>query len=478
MSQLDSLRLAVSQSPDNVPLLLLYGQACLEESAKPDDNDPASLAEAERSFQRVLELDARQREARLGIARILFGRGKVDEAAVRAESLLRENLKFAPAHLFLSRLYLSENDRQKAAEHYEEAVAADGSVSDRGLEKQLGRELRGGEGRRAVAGSNSSSQENSHKSSDLSEDEPTDDFDLPFDENLPAEYPPPFPPREPIKSQVLFQHVGGYEGVKDTLRLRMLHPLQRPDLCRSFGRKTGGSVLLYGPPGTGKSLMAEAIAGESRANYLSVGIHEIVDPYFGPLERNLHQLFDYARTNTPAVVFLDHLETLGSQRHHPGQIRTLSATLLDETDFSIPGNEGLIVVASTDSPWLIDPSLLRPGRFGRPLYMGPPSAEERMAIIAICAAQRPVADLDVAALVAATQGFTGAEIEEVFEIAGDACIREAVLTGNLGATTTEALVAASQTIVPGFKIWLRQAREHREHLAPFPELEALVAEDE
>jgi len=222
MSKIDSLRQAIRKAPNNLPLLLLHAHACL---------DDGQLDEAYSSLQEVLEQDKTHREARLGVARILFLNSKVSEAVVRAESLLKEDPSYAPAHMLLSRLFLQEKDRARAFSHYRQGMASDSSLSDLELEREFIREIR--ELRKAplrgvkIAKAEVESEEEdwngaasgSEGFGQADSENYQDDFDGDDDSNWSSGF---ISPREPIYSAVNFRHIGGYEKVKEALRVKMI----------------------------------------------------------------------------------------------------------------------------------------------------------------------------------------------------------------------------------------------------------------
>ena len=286
MSKLDPLRQAVAVSPDNVPLLLLLAQACLDEW---------SLDEARDAFERVLRLEPGRPEAPLGIARILHLGGKTSEAAVRTEALLARHPDYAPACIFLARLHLGEGNRAAAHTHYERALELDPTARDAALEAELDR---GGSKpeppkeepeKVAVTGAGWTPGEDDGQGNAIDATE--------------IERP-----------KLTFADIGGMEPVKEEIRMKIIHPLRNPQLFKAYGKKIGGGVLLYGPPGCGKTLLSRATAGEIKANFLSIGIHQILDLYLGNSEKNLHALFELARTHAPAVLFFDEADSLFAKR--------------------------------------------------------------------------------------------------------------------------------------------------------------------
>ena len=158
--------------------------------------------------------------------------------------------------------------------------------------------------------------------------------------------------------------VGGMRPVKDRLEAAFLAPLANPRLRKLYGKSLRGGLLLYGPPGCGKTFIARALAGELRAKYLSVGIADILDSYFGQTERNLHEAFQLARREAPCVLFFDEIDALGARRsqHQVSMMRGAVNQLLTELDGIDGANEGVFVLAATNQPWDVDPALKRPGR--------------------------------------------------------------------------------------------------------------------
>ena len=215
MSKLDPLRQAVAVSPDNVPLLLLLAHASLEEW---------SLEEAQAVFERVLKLDPRKPEARLGIARILHLSGKTSEAVVRTEVLIGENPDFAPAHLLLARLHAGEGNLPAARTSYERALALDPMGKDPSLEKEFH-----GRGQppppKAESEKVSLSGQGWKPEGQDEEKAGVDSSDI-------------------ERPKLTFADIGGMESIKEEIRMKIIHPLKNPALFKAYGKKIGGGVLL------------------------------------------------------------------------------------------------------------------------------------------------------------------------------------------------------------------------------------------
>lgn len=445
-----ALRDALNQSPNNLSLLLLHGRACMEEM---------KLDEARAAFTRALEIDPDLTDAHLGIARVLFIEGETSGAAVRAERVIFLEPDNAQAHLLLCRVFLSEGDRAKAVEHFDQAAQIDGSISDPTLETQLGRTARDA---RKTSPTPAQEQQSAPSSSDAANGD-MDEFDDAFMDPQ-ADFRPEtfFGPDDPNRSSLAFDDVGGMEELKEEIRLKITYPLQFPDLYKAYGRKTGGGILIYGPPGCGKTLILRAVAGEVACNYLVVGLHEVFDPYYGNPERNLHQFFEIARANAPCVMIFDDLDSLAQDRRQirESQMRSLVNQFLHEMDGIRSENQRVLVIGATNQPWALDPAFRRPGRFDQAIFVPPPDAPARAQIIELLAKDKPIADFDAAALIEATEGFTGADLKWVFDRAAELALSAAIHSGKPVPISLDLLMAVARTHTPSTEGWFEGARTH------------------
>lgn len=445
-----ALRDALTQSPNNLSLLLLYGRACLEE---------LHLDEAREVFTRALEQDPDQTDAMLGIAKVLFMEGDTSGAAVRAERVIFLEPTNAQAHLLLSRVYLSEGDRPKAIEHFDRAAQIDGTMSDPALERELGRTARDAR-KTAPAPAPEPPNQEPQIAGGPDQDE---FFEDPFDDP-PYDWRPEtfYAPGDPERGNVTFADVGGMEELKEEIRLKITYPLQFPDLYKAYGRKTGGGILIYGPPGCGKTLILRAVAGEVPCNYLSVGLHEIFDPYFGSTERNLHQIFETARTNAPCVLVFDDIDSLAMDRRQirESQMRNLVNQFLHEMDGIRSENQRILVIGATNQPWALDPAFRRPGRFDQAIFVAPPDAPARAQIIELLAKDKPIAEFDNTELIEATNGFSGADLKWVFDRAAELALSAAIHTGQPVPITLELLLAVAKAHSPSTAEWFEGVRTH------------------
>lgn len=445
-----ALRDALTQSPNNLSLLLLYGRACLEE---------LHLDEAREVFTRALEQDPDQTDAMLGIAKVLFMEGDTSGAAVRAERVIFLEPTNAQSHLLLSRVYLSEGDRPKAIEHFDRAAQIDGTMSDPALERELGRTARDARKTAPAPAPEPPSQEPQIAGGPDQDDLFEDPFDDPPYDWRPETF---YAPGDPERGNVTFADVGGMEELKEEIRLKITYPLQFPDLYKAYGRKTGGGILIYGPPGCGKTLILRAVAGEVPCNYLSVGLHEIFDPYFGSTERNLHQIFETARANAPCVLVFDDIDSLAQDRRQirESQMRNLVNQFLHEMDGIRSENQRILVIGATNQPWAIDPAFRRPGRFDQAIFVAPPDAPARAQIIELLAKDKPIAEFDNTELIEATNGFSGADLKWVFDRAAELALSAAIHTGQPVPITLELLLAVAKAHSPSTAEWFEGVRTH------------------
>jgi transitional endoplasmic reticulum ATPase len=435
MSKLDPLREAVALSPTNVPLLLLLAQACLEEWA---------LQEARGAYEKILTLEPGRVEARLGVARLLHLDGKISEAVVRVEGIVAEQPENGSALILLSRLYLGEGNRAAARALYEKAMTLEPASKDSALE----RELYPGAG--SMPESPKAEPEKVAISGSAWRPDQEEDAES---ESGGAEVERP---------TLNFADVGGMESVKEEIRMKIIHPLKNQELFRAYGKKIGGGVLLYGPPGCGKTLLSRATAGEIQANFLSIGIHQILDLYLGNSEKNLHHLFELARTHAPAVLFFDEVDALAADRNDLKRSagRTLINQFLAEMDGAVGSNEGLLILGATNAPWHLDPAFRRPGRFDRILFVPPPDETARRSVIEVMAKDKPIHKLDVAAVAKRTKDFSGADLKAVFDIAIERSLARAMQEGRVIPLTTDDLLRAAKDVKPSTRAWFDSAKNY------------------
>ena len=262
------------------------------------------------------------------------------------------------------------------------------------------------------------------------------------------------------RAGVRLADVGGMTEVKNRLEASFLAPMRNPELRRLYGKSLRGGLLLYGPPGTGKTFIARAIAGEMGAGFLSVTISDILDPYIGNSEANLHNVFQQARDHAPCVLFLDELDAIGMKRSlsRNSSMRSTVNQLLEELDGVGSNNEGIYLLAATNAPWDIDPALRRPGRLDRTLLVLPPDEPARAAILHTHLRERPVEGIDLQALARVTDGLTGADLSHVCDSAAEKALMDSVRTGRPRLMNMQDMDAALKEVRPSTGPWFETAR--------------------
>ena len=217
--------------------------------------------------------------------------------------------------------------------------------------------------------------------------------------------------------KVTFKDVAGADEEKEELE-EIVQFLRDPEKYTALGAHIPKGVLLVGPPGTGKTLLAKAVAGEAGVKFLSISGSDFVEMYVGVGASRVRDLFHQAKQNSPAIIFIDEIDAVGRQRGsglgggHDEREQTLNQLLVEMDGFA--ANQGVVVLAATNRVDILDPALLRPGRFDRQVYVGLPDIKGRQEILAVHAKNKPLAeDVDLEKLAKGTSGFTGADLENL-----------------------------------------------------------------
>jgi SpoVK/Ycf46/Vps4 family AAA+-type ATPase len=358
------------------------------------------------------------------------------------ESAIAQHPEHAPAHLLLARLHAGEGARTAAEVSYARALELDPTLRDPALEKGLG----------APAAPESSPPAPEKVTASGAGWAPESEAA----ENSPGGA------TEIERPNLAFAEVGGMDVVKEEIRMKIIHPLKNPQLFQAYGKKIGGGVLLYGPPGCGKTLLSRATAGEIKANFLSIGIHQILDLYLGNSEKNLHAIFELARSHAPAVLFFDEVDALAADRNDLKRSagRTLINQFLAEMDGNVGNNDGLLILGATNAPWHLDPAFRRPGRFDRILFVPPPDEPARRSILEVMARNKPVHNLDFAGIAKRTKDFSGADLKAVFDIAIERSLARAMQEGRVIPLGTDDLLKAAKDVKPSSRAWFESAKNY------------------
>ena len=225
-----------------------------------------------------------------------------------------------------------------------------------------------------------------------------------------------------------WDEVGGLEEVKERLKESVEWPLTKPEIFEHFNIKPPRGIVLFGAPGTGKTLLAKAIANEAQANFISIKGPEMISKWVGESERGIREIFKKAKQSAPSIIFLDEFESIASMRSSSnGEGSDVGNRVVNQLLASMDGVEsldGVIIVAATNRPEMIDPALLRSGRFERVLHVPPPDAQAREAIFAIHSEGMPLSKFSFKDILSSMEGFTGADIEAVCREAALIAMRE------------------------------------------------------
>ena len=219
------------------------------------------------------------------------------------------------------------------------------------------------------------------------------------------------------KRKTTFADVAGADEEKEELR-EIVEFLKNPRKYNELGARIPKGVLLVGPPGTGKTLLARAVAGEAGVPFFSISGSDFVEMFVGVGASRVRDLFDQAKKNSPCIIFIDEIDAVGRQRGaglgggHDEREQTLNQLLVEMDGFG--ANEGVIMIAATNRPDILDPALMRPGRFDRQVTVGYPDIKGREAILKVHARNKPIApDVDLRTIAKSTAGFTGADLENL-----------------------------------------------------------------
>ncbi|PCJ64792.1 MAG: cell division protein [Bacteroidetes bacterium] len=408
---INSLREALNFSPDNIPLRLHLADAFLKSGR---------LDEASTEFKEVLKT-SNSRTAKKGLATVAFQLGDFSLCNVILEELLTPNTTDISILVLHAKALAKEGNLGEAVDVYKRVKVLDENYSDDDLDASL--TVRNAE---EIA---------------FSEDEELDSSFL-------------------ERPDINFADVGGMHDLKKQIDLKIIQPLNNPEIYKAYGKKIGGGILLYGPPGCGKTYLAKATAGQIKAKFINVSLNDVLDMYIGNSEKNLHELFELARANTPCVLFFDEIDALGASRSDMKQSsgRHLINQFLQELDGVESNNDGVLVLGATNTPWHLDTAFRRPGRFDRILFVPPPDVESREDIYRIALKGKPQDAINVSKLAKVSKDFSGADIMAVIDIAIEGKLEEAISEGVPKPLITKDLLEATKKHKSSIKEWFSTAK--------------------
>jgi len=409
-STISGLREALKHSPDNAPLRLLLAETLLTLNR---------LDEAEDEFS-ILLSTSQHTKAKVGLAKIFYKKGNYSACNVILEEVIENGTEEIPIYTLYAKGLLKENAIAKAMDAYKKAL----EIDPRFYDEELDMYLRTREG----------------------------DFYLDVNDEPDSRFLE--------KPDVNFDHVGGMESVKKEIELKIIKPLLHPELYKAYGKKTGGGILLYGPPGCGKTFIAKATAGQVNAKFINVSLNDILDMWIGNSEKNLHDVFELARNNTPCVLFIDEIDALGASRTDMKQSanRQLINQFLQELDGISSENEGVLIIGATNTPWHLDPAFRRPGRFDRIIFVPPPDATTRESILRLKLNNKPTGTIDLQGVAKKAEHYSGADIDALIDIAIEQKLEASFSDGIPKPLETTDLLNALKRHRPSTQEWFATAK--------------------
>lgn len=418
------LREALSVSPNNIPLRIHLAQSLVR---------LGKLTEAEEEYRGALSLAPNNFNVKLGLVEVYMKQNKISQALVIVEDVCQTAAAPASAFVVYAKLLYREGQVPDAVAQYKLALEKDPEVEDHEFGELLG----------------------------VGQEYDSDEV---FEGRMRE---PAATAGHPIHTEIerphiKFEDVGGMESVKEEISIKVLYPLQHPEMYEAYGKKIGGGILMYGPPGCGKTYLARATAGEIGAGFISVGISDVLDMWIGQSEQKLAAIFDQARENSPCVLFFDEVDALGGRRSdmQSGAGRHVINQFLSEMDGVDKSNDGVLVLAATNAPWHIDPAFRRPGRFDRVVFVPPPDEAGLASILAIQLRGKPQNVIDPLKVVRKMKGFSGADVKAVVDQTIEAKLRDAIKSGVPQPIETKDLLAACKSLRPTTNEWFSTAKNY------------------
>jgi len=382
-----------------------------------------------------LEYDKNNIRAKEGLAEIYFRRGRYSGVIVIVEELIARQKVTERMLVICAKSLVREKSLDEAQEIYEKILDHNPDFEDKELDENL-----------RMPSVNFDDDE-------MDEDDP---FGFGFDGELDDKY------YLMEKPEINFKDVGGMDHVKQEIDLKIIKPLENADLYAAYGKKIGGGILLYGPPGCGKTFLAKATAGQINANFINVGISDILDMWIGRSEKNMGYTFEVARRNTPCVLFFDEVDALGASRSDMKNSsgRHVINQFLAELDGIQSNNDGILVIGATNAPWHLDPAFRRPGRFDRIIFVPPPDQISKQKILEILLKGKPTEKIDFAKVAEQAKYYSGADLKALVDLAIEEKLKVAFKTGVPEPITTQDLLAATKRHHASTREWFNTAKNY------------------
>jgi SpoVK/Ycf46/Vps4 family AAA+-type ATPase len=390
------------------------------------------MPDSRQELERALLSNPFSAELRIRYAQALLDDGEPEAALTQLELVLKQSPGDGSAQVGAARALLALGREQEAIARYTAARGAQGFTADPALEARAGTRRPAEPVRLSVLPGGRADPEKSEKVVQLST----------------------------ARTRERFTDIAGLDDLKRTVRLQIIEPFLKPAVFARFKKRAGGGVLLYGPPGCGKTMLARAVATECSAEFISIGIADVLSMWIGESARSLAALFDKARHARPCVLFFDEIDALAFARSKAQSENTRQVVneLLAQLDGFAADNQGVLILAATNMPWDVDPALKRPGRFSRSVFVPPPDEDARAHIVQLKLAGVPHEGIDARAIAASTAQFSGADIDGLVELAKDFVLEEYVASSQERPIRQEDLQRAARTMQPSTLEWLRTAR--------------------
>lgn len=410
-SEIQDLLRAIEASPENTYLRLVLVRKMFGKKEYQQ--------EVTKQLGALLKYEPNHTEGKNLLAQNYFYTDKLSACIILGEELLNTKSISTQTKLVLAKAYFAEGDMGKAKMLYEEVLDHDSMMFDDTLDEAFRLKM------------------------DVLDEDYSDSLFL-------------------QKPTISFKDVGGMHKVKKEIDLKIIKPLQHADLYAQYGKKVGGGLLLYGPPGCGKTYIAKATAGEINANFINVSLNDILDMFIGNSEKNLHDIFELARANTPCVMFIDEIDALGAKRSDLKQSagKNVINQFLAELDGIEANNEGILIIGATNTPWHLDSAFRRPGRFDRIIFVSPPDDASKKEILKLKLQEKPTDNVDLAAVVKHTKDYSGADIDAMIDIAVEAKLVQAMETGIPEPIQTKDLIEGAKKHKASTLDWFTTAKNY------------------